>query len=90
MTILLKKEITLTEDATPFIENYIPYVHSLNPVDLYEGKKDKQILKNKFIFQIYQLTNLDLANVSLDLTDKILMCLHDSVVLKQSNLVRYR
>ena len=70
MTILLKKEITLTEDATPFIENYIPYVHSLNPVDLYEGKKDKQILKNKFIFQIYQLTNLDLANVSLDLTDK--------------------
>lgn len=81
MTILLTKQLALTEDATPFIEQYIDYVRALNPHDLYEGMKDKQILKNKFIFEIHQLKNLDLANINFDMkTDHINVtaCLWDS------------
>ncbi|WP_334351790.1 hypothetical protein [Companilactobacillus sp. HBUAS56257] len=70
MTILFNKKITLSEDAPAFFEKYIHYVHTINPQDLFEGKKNKQILKNKFIFKIHQLANLDSANLSLKTTDK--------------------
>ncbi|GEO59292.1 hypothetical protein [Companilactobacillus bobalius] len=70
MTILFDKKLTLNEDSTTFIENYINYVRTINPEDLYEGKKDKNILKNKFIFRIHQLANLDSAIVSLNILDK--------------------
>jgi len=74
MTILIKKELTLTEDSISFIEKYIKYIHDVNPSDLYEGKSNKQIIKNKFIYQIYQLYNLDLANIKLDITkEKVLV-----------------
>ena len=69
MTILIKKNITLTEDSTSFIQKYINYVKDVNPKDLYEGLDNKQILKNKFIFQLYQLENLDLANVDLHIAN---------------------
>ena len=68
MTILLNKKLTLTEDSNSFIQQYIDYVQTVDPRNIYECLTDKQILKNKFIFQIYQLKNLDLANISLDST----------------------
>ncbi|KRN99290.1 hypothetical protein [Companilactobacillus kimchiensis] len=72
MTILIKKKLFLTEDSVPFIQNYINYIHEVNPNDIYEGLNDKQILKNKFIFQIYQLENLDSINIDLHITtDKV-------------------
>ena len=52
MTVLFNEKINLTEDATRFINEYIDYVKELNHKDLFEGLKDKQILKNKFIFKI--------------------------------------
>jgi len=69
MTILINKKITLTEDSNTFIQQYINHVHDVNPNDLYEGLNNKQILKNKFIFKIYQLKNLDLANIDLHIAD---------------------
>lgn len=63
MTILFKKKLFLTEDANEFIEGYLDYIRDVNPEDIYEGLTDKQILKNKFIFKIYQLENLDSLNV---------------------------
>jgi len=65
MTILINKKITLTGDSATFIQRYIDHVNDVNPDDLYEGLNNKQILKNKFIFKLYQLENLDLANVDL-------------------------
>ncbi|WP_338214508.1 hypothetical protein [Companilactobacillus muriivasis] len=69
MTILINKNINLSADSKTFIEQYINYVHDVNPKDIYEGLNNKQILKNKFIFQIYQLENLDLADVDLHVTN---------------------
>lgn len=65
MTILINKKINLTEDATPFIHDYLKHISSVNPGDIYEGLSDKQILKNKFIFKIYELENLDLVDIDL-------------------------
>ncbi|WCG34832.1 hypothetical protein [Companilactobacillus farciminis] len=65
MTVLFNEKINLTEDATRFINEYIDYVKELNHKDLFEGLKDKQILKNKFIFKMYQLENLDSAMVDI-------------------------
>lgn len=69
MTILINKKINLTEDSDTFIQQYIDYIRDVNPKDLYEGLNNKQILKNKFIFQIYQLENLDLTNIDLHVTN---------------------
>lgn len=69
MTILINKKITLTKDSSTFIQEYINYVKDVNPEDLYEGLNNKQLLKNKFIFKMYQLENLDLTNVDLHITN---------------------
>lgn len=85
MTILIKKNITLTEDAQVFIQKYINYIGEVNPADIYEGLTDKQILKNKFIFKISQLNNLDLANIDLHITNNtvyILASVWNSKVIK--------
>ncbi|PMD67831.1 hypothetical protein [Companilactobacillus nuruki] len=65
MTILTNKKITLNKDTRTFIQEYINYVRDVNPEDIYEGLNNKQIIGNKFIFKMYQLENLDLANVDL-------------------------
>jgi len=70
MTNLLSKNLNLTKNANHFITKYIKYVKTINPNDVFEGKNDKQILRNKFIFKIQQITNLDSANISLHLTSK--------------------
>lgn len=69
MTILTKKELFLTEDSEAFIQNYVDYLHEVNPKDIYEGLSNKQILKNKFIFKLYQLENLDSINVDLHIAN---------------------
>ncbi|MFC6177645.1 hypothetical protein ACFQAV_12575 [Companilactobacillus huachuanensis] len=69
MTILINKNINLSADSETFVKKYINYVHGVNPKDIYEGLNNKQILKNKFIFKIYQLENLDLADVDLHVTN---------------------
>lgn len=75
MTILINKKINLTEDSDTFIQQYIDYLQDVNPKDLYEGLSNKQILKNKFIFKINQLENLDLVNVDLHITNNTIYVL---------------
>lgn len=89
MTILIKKNINLAEDANAFINKYIDYLQDVNPKDLYEGLNNKQILKNKFIFQLYQLENLDLTNVDLHITNNtiyILASFWNSKIIKVGSL----
>ncbi|CAJ1178149.1 hypothetical protein [Companilactobacillus nantensis] len=75
MTILINKKINLNEDSDTFIQQYIEYLQDVNPKDLYEGLSNKQILKNKFIFKINQLENLDLVNVDLHITNNVIYVL---------------
>lgn len=75
MTILINKKINLTKDSDAFIQQYIEYLQDVNPKDLYEGLSNKQILKNKFIFKINQLENLDLVNVDLHVTNNTIYVL---------------
>lgn len=63
MTILVKKDINLSTAATSFLQEYLEHIQAVNQKDIYEGLNNHQILKNKFIFKIYQLENLDLAHV---------------------------
>ncbi|USR89096.1 hypothetical protein LPKW2_16605 (plasmid) [Lactiplantibacillus pentosus] len=66
---MIEEPIQASTKLNEFMGRYIDYVKRIDSRDVYEGLSDKRIKKNKFIFKIYELEDVDYLNVKLRIVD---------------------